>query len=188
MSEPRVYRQSLWNRAFPFVWLILMGVIMVGGVAGLLLFWWPAMVISLWVIAFGGTMIASVAEQLAHSAARVILDTNGFVIVSMVGRAAAIRWVDISRVEGFSVYAPGRLVLRGLRLLCEDGRLFILTSYLGRFDELARVILEHVYDRRGEWQPRRWERVAFWGFTRREMARNSQRFWDWAEHVFGPLD
>jgi hypothetical protein len=76
-----------------------------------------------------------------------------------------------------SLTAPNK-VLRGRRLLCKDGRLLILTSYLSRFDELARVILEHLCDRRKDWEPTRWERVAFWGFTRHRMARDSDRFWD----------
>jgi hypothetical protein len=110
---------------------------------------------------------------------------NGIDIVSMLGRSDVVRWADVSRIEGFAMYAPGRLVLRGLRLLCHDARLFVLTSYLSRFDELARVMLDHLDDRRGSWEPTQWERVAFWGFTRRTMAWSSDRFWNWAERLFG---
>jgi hypothetical protein len=76
MNQPRLYRLSLWNRVFLFLWLIMAGIILVGCVAGVLLFWWPAMLIGLLGIALLGTMVAVVAKQLAHSAARVTLNAK----------------------------------------------------------------------------------------------------------------
>jgi hypothetical protein len=52
----------------------------------------------------------------------------------------------VSRIEGFAVYALGRSVLRGLRLLRHGERPSILTTSWGRFDELTHVMLDHVYD------------------------------------------
>jgi hypothetical protein len=107
---------------------------------------------------------------------RVRVFDDGLELTPLVGKTVMVPWRDIEAIEGYVVdFQEGPI--RGLRIFSGDQQPFIVTSRIRRFLDLLWLVLSHVGDRRQPWSPSAWERMMNHTYTRRQVAKSSERFW-----------